>query len=185
MFHRVSEYFPLQEVTCAYPELPLALWVIPLLGLFAVFVGKIRRSCWLPTWRGHTMEGIQNPVLQLPGRKLILLWSHARQVEPSVLSLPFLQPSHLCSNRTVYPEPTGPHARGFFWPPRRTRFLLAAVPVVLLGTWGTLSSPHWWPLALLTGHPGHEALPHSSSGPALSTPWSAPSPPWPCASPWP
>lgn len=74
MFHSVSEYFPLYEVTCTYLELPLSFCFIVLPWFFPLFVGEILRvhaefSCE----EEKQMEIIQGLVMELSCRKLILL----------------------------------------------------------------------------------------------------------------
>lgn len=123
---------------------------VPPPALFTLCREDPKSSCCIPTWWRETMVSIQSRVMELPGRKFILPWFQARQVVPSVPSLPVLQSLQLCSNGTRYPELTCLHAPWFLWQPS----LLSC-----FHTWRMPSSPHWLPLSLLTRQPWHEALP--------------------------
>lgn len=95
------------------------------------------------------METVQDLVTELPGVKLILPSSHARQLVLAVPSLYILCPSRLRSDGTMYPRLTCLRTQQVPW-------LSCLLPH--LCTWMAPSSPGWVPLSLFAGQPWGEAL---------------------------
>lgn len=120
MFHSISEYFPLYEVMCTYPELPWSFWFIFLLWFFALvaLTGEIL-SVWaeFPCEEEKQMEIFQGLVTELPGRRLNVFWFYARQLSSTFSSLSLLQHSQLYSKRTMDMKLARLTTLRFFWLP--------------------------------------------------------------------